>query len=70
MIDSFVCSENVETEDLNEQADEVEKCEQAAIIIKEYEDISGIKWSDTLKKFYSKCCNILKVCLIIMYFIM
>ena len=32
LIDSLVCGEHDETQDLNKQADEVEKCEQAAVI--------------------------------------
>ena len=40
---SLIDSENFETEDLNEQADKVEKLDEAAIIVKEYEDIIGTK---------------------------
>ena len=36
---SLIDSRNVETEELKEQADKVEKLEEAAIIVKEYEDI-------------------------------
>lgn len=43
MPNSLIDSENFETEDLNEQADKVEKLDEAAIIVKEYEDIIGTK---------------------------
>lgn len=43
MIDSLINSEKVEIEDLNKQADEVEKSDEAAIIIKVYKDIIRTK---------------------------
>ena len=39
LIDSLVCGKNVVTEDLHKRADEVKECEQATIIIIEYEHI-------------------------------
>ena len=42
-IDSLINSEKVEIEDLNKQADEVEKSDEAAIIIKVYKDIIRTK---------------------------
>lgn len=43
MIISLTNNENVETEDLNEKDDKVEKSKDAATIIKEYEDIIRTK---------------------------
>ena len=39
LILSILEYEKVETTDLNEKVDKVEKCEYAAIIVKEYEDV-------------------------------
>lgn len=39
----MIVSEKFKTKDLNEQADKVERCEEAAILVKEYEDIIGAK---------------------------
>lgn len=41
MIEILINSEKVE--DLNKQADKVEKCEKVAITVKEYEDIIRVK---------------------------
>ena len=40
LIDSFVCNENINTEDFNARANKVEGYEKAMNIIKEYEDIT------------------------------
>lgn len=39
----MIVSEKFKTKDLNEQAGKVERCEEAAILVKEYEDIIGAK---------------------------
>lgn len=39
----MIVSEKFKTKDLNEQADKVERCEEAAILVKEHEDIIGAK---------------------------
>ena len=39
MIDSIINNDIIETEELNEKADKVEKSEDAAAQIKQYEDI-------------------------------
>ena len=39
LILSILEYEKVETTDLNEKVDKVEKCDDAAIIVKEYEDV-------------------------------
>ena len=43
LIDSLVNNDTIETEELNEKADKVEKPEDAANIIKEYEEILRTK---------------------------
>ena len=43
LIDSHVNNDTIETEELNEKADKVEKPEDAANIIKEYEEILRTK---------------------------
>ena len=43
MIDSIVYNDITETQELNEKADKVEKPEDAAAVIKQYEDILRTK---------------------------
>ena len=49
LIDSIINSDIIETEELNEKADEVEKSEDAATIIKQYKEIIRTK----RKTFYA-----------------
>ena len=48
MIDSLTENEKFETEELNEKADTVEKCEDATSVNKEYEDIIRTKMKNII----------------------
>lgn len=52
MIDILTNSEKVE--DLNKQADKVEKCEKVAITVKEYEDIIRVKKKNIISLVYQQ----------------
>ena len=43
MVDSLIESEKLETDELNEKADKLKKCEELASVIKECEDITSTK---------------------------
>ena len=43
MVNSLIESGKVETDELNEKTDEVDKCEETAILIKQYKDIVSTK---------------------------
>ena len=52
LIESFINSKKVETEELNAQAEKVENSEHAATIIKEYEEIIHTKKKDIISLVY------------------
>ena len=54
LIDSLINSENVETEDLKEKSDKVKKSEDAATIIKEYQEIILIRKKSIVCIAYQK----------------
>ena len=43
LINSFIEEEKHENKDLDEEVDKVEKCDDAAVVIREYEEIIRIK---------------------------
>ena len=54
LIDSLVNNDSIETEELNEGAEKVDKPEDAANIIKEYEEILRIKRKDIVNVAYHR----------------
>ena len=52
MIDSIVNNDIIETKELNEKADKVEKAEDAAAVIKQYEDIIRTKKKNIISIAY------------------
>ena len=54
LIHSLINSEKVETEDLNKQAHEVQKCKEATIIVEEYEDIIRTKKKNIISIAYQQ----------------
>ena len=52
MIDSIVNNDKIETKELNEKADKVEKAEDAAAVIKQYEDIIRTKKKNIISIAY------------------
>ena len=60
MFSSLIDSEKTETEDLNEKTDKVEKCEDAAIIFKAYEDVNRTKKKNIVCIIKEKCLKYLK----------
>ena len=49
LIDSFINSDEMETEELNEKADKVEKSKDVAIIVKEYKKIIRTAIKNTVR---------------------
>ena len=52
LIDSFINSDKMETEELNEKADKVEKSKDVAIIVKEYKEIIRTTIKNTVRTAY------------------
>ena len=52
MIDSIINNDLIETEELNEKSDKAEKPEDAAAVIKQYEDIIRIKKKNIISIAY------------------
>ena len=52
MIDSIINNDLIEAEELNEKSDKAEKPEDAAAIIKQYEDIIRIKKKNIISNAY------------------
>ena len=56
----MIIDENLEFDDLNKEAEEIQDPEKAAEITKRYEDIIKTKKKGIMNSFYEQECKILK----------